>query len=146
MTNVHDGASRFGPSGWFTSGTSEWRENLQLITGPLKPDDERMTRAKADHETCSYCGSITPQYFVELCARPEVVMEVADWKYGWPHKVYIDIPQGGHFKFYTIHIADLEDLEKHSALILSRTNVHFFKNEEGKIMWKAKPRGRYDGA
>lgn len=146
MTNAHAEHSRFGPVGWFTSGTPEWRENLQTITGPLKPNDERMTRAKADHETCSYCGSITPQYFVELCKRPEVVMEVADWKYGWPHKVYIDVPGGAHFKFYTIHMIDLEDLEAHSALVKSRTDVEFFKNPEGKIMWKAAPRGWYDGS
>jgi hypothetical protein len=41
--------------------------------------------------TCSYCGSIAPEDAVELLrASPNV--HVADMKYGWPHKIYLDVP------------------------------------------------------
>lgn len=41
--------------------------------------------------TCSYCGSIAPEDALELLrASPRV--EVADRKYGWPHKIYFDVP------------------------------------------------------
>jgi hypothetical protein len=42
---------------------------------------------------CSYCGSVDPLSFIELCkpGSPATRFEVADWKYGWPHKVYVDV-------------------------------------------------------
>jgi hypothetical protein len=55
--------------------------------------------------TCSYCGSIHPEdLFNALPATPKIktvtywhgqsrdvpTMEIADWKYGYPHKIYID--------------------------------------------------------
>lgn len=41
---------------------------------------------------CSYCGSVDPETFVKLCEPGAAKrLEVADWKYGWPHKVYIDV-------------------------------------------------------
>lgn len=39
---------------------------------------------------CDYCGSIHPDDLVKEI--PGVRPEWADQKYGWPHKVYVDIP------------------------------------------------------
>lgn len=39
---------------------------------------------------CSYCGSINPD---DLAAEPVLLrVDWADPKYGWPHKLYVDIP------------------------------------------------------
>jgi hypothetical protein len=39
---------------------------------------------------CSFCGSINPE---DLAAEPEWAnLSWADWKYGWPHKFYVGIP------------------------------------------------------
>jgi hypothetical protein len=58
--------------------------------------------------TCSYCGSIHP---ADLLARTDVVrVEWADLKYGWPHKLYIDLPKGDRAKFYTAHFMDFPQL------------------------------------
>lgn len=59
--------------------------------------------------TCWYCGSITAEDFYEILLREEKestdstmdiggrpfplkAIEMADWKYGYPHKLYIRIP------------------------------------------------------
>src|SRR5437762_1132722 len=38
---------------------------------------------------CSYCGSVHPE---DLAAEPAWRANWADRKYGWPHKLYADIP------------------------------------------------------
>ena len=37
--------------------------------------------------TCNYCGSINPD---DLAPVEGWVPDWADWKYGWPHKAYIN--------------------------------------------------------
>jgi hypothetical protein len=40
--------------------------------------------------TCWYCGSISPKAFHELLhTGGDIGLELADMKYGWPHKVYL---------------------------------------------------------
>lgn len=41
------------------------------------------------HRKCSYCGSIHPEDLVTLL-RNGARLEGADWKYGWPHKFYVE--------------------------------------------------------
>lgn len=38
---------------------------------------------------CSYCGSIDPEDLIRFL-KEGCTMHSADWKYGWPHKFYID--------------------------------------------------------
>jgi hypothetical protein len=40
---------------------------------------------------CSYCGSMDPVELAELIEKGEAVMEGSDWKYGWPHKFYVEV-------------------------------------------------------
>lgn len=39
--------------------------------------------------TCSYCGSIHPEDLLEAL-RAGAKLSQADWKYGWPHKFYVE--------------------------------------------------------
>lgn len=58
-----------------------------------------MTLSEAEHSnhrrhdtTCSYCGSISPTDLVRAI-QDGAKLELADFKYGWPHKIYVnDIP------------------------------------------------------
>jgi hypothetical protein len=41
--------------------------------------------------TCDFCGSIHPEdLFVLMRDHASVALDEADWKYGWPHKFYIE--------------------------------------------------------
>lgn len=94
--------------------------------------------------TCSYCGSIHPEdLFNFLTSGAKLFM--ADLKYGWPHKFYVDnipnpkagqpvvkgythkegehVPTMGvgprytHSKFYTEHLKDVRDEAAFEALV-----------------------------
>lgn len=59
---------------------------------PRAPEDDKSwggMRTAREWWTCGYCGSMHPQ---ELAAaiRLGATVSWADWKYGWPHKVYVD--------------------------------------------------------
>lgn len=51
---------------------------------------------------CRFCGSLHP-HEVALLLEAGAKIHFADWKYGWPHKAYLDNPWG---KFYTRHLID----------------------------------------
>ncbi|MFI5955827.1 hypothetical protein [Cryptosporangium sp. NPDC051539] len=50
-----------------------------------------LDRSHGEHfRRCSWCGSVHPE---DLAAEPEWLRtEWADRKYGWPHKLYVDLP------------------------------------------------------
>jgi hypothetical protein len=77
--------------------------------------------------TCSYCGSIHPADLLDLTAGEEFAwqrqttgqdgqpqerstVEWADWKYGYPHKLYIDLPKSDRAKFYSRHLIDHREM------------------------------------
>ena len=39
--------------------------------------------------TCSYCGSMHPSDLLEALSQG-ANLSTADWKYGWPHKLYVN--------------------------------------------------------
>ena len=104
-------AQRFGtqicrpPSG--RRPTVEWDEKThtwqELADVPLHGDNKQ-------YRTCSYCGSIHPEDFYNyLTTVPNLKVGGSDWKYGWPHKFYIEnIPNLAWAKWYNIHLLDLE--------------------------------------
>jgi hypothetical protein len=40
---------------------------------------------------CGYCGSMEPIELAKLIEAGKVTMSGSDWKYGWPHKFYVDV-------------------------------------------------------
>lgn len=61
----------------------------------------RPSRTRRDHaepysepyRTCGYCGSIHPEDLYRAMMRhpsPDFRITGSDWKYGWPHKFYVD--------------------------------------------------------
>lgn len=56
-----------------------------------RKDDASKMGQPIPFPTCTWDGSVQPEQFIKFCEQG-LVMEVADWKYGWPHKVYIDVP------------------------------------------------------
>lgn len=120
--------------------------------------------------TCSFCGSGHPADVVRALAAGAKFC-AADWKYGWPHKFYLDgiqNPIAGqqiivgsksngrnveyirgralpktHGKWYNIHLRDLdaEDFAELAGLIRSMTGIQFDRQENG-IKYVAVGHGR----
>lgn len=40
---------------------------------------------------CGYCGSMDPVELAELIEAGKAIMSGSDWKYGYPHKFYVDV-------------------------------------------------------
>lgn len=86
----HDGdwqASRFGQSTWRKKGEK------------LRPDAD----LPEPFSTCSYCGSIHPEDLL-AALQAGATLSGADWKYGWPHKFYVDNipnPNAGGMSYFT---------------------------------------------
>jgi len=40
---------------------------------------------------CGYCGSMDPVELAELIEAGKATMSGSDWKYGYPHKFYVDV-------------------------------------------------------
>lgn len=56
-------------------------------------------------QCCSWCGSMHPSDLAAALRAGEASGHWADFKYGWPHKWYVDgVP--GSIKFYTEHLQD----------------------------------------
>jgi hypothetical protein len=65
---------------------------------------------------CNYCGSLHPEDLVRLLKECERA-EFADRKYGYPHKIYLDMPNHKMLKFYTKHLIDLKDKETVNTIL-----------------------------
>lgn len=66
-------AQRFAPPSWHAKGVKLHPEN----------DDVPAFRS------CSYCGSMHPEDLV-AALNAGARLGGSDWKYGWPHKFYVD--------------------------------------------------------
>lgn len=99
-------------------------------------------RLNAPGERCSYCGSIRPRDLVEAIEQGRATgVEWADLKYGWPHKMYLEI-DGVHSKFYSEHLRDIP----FPSPAFDRVNkaiepwgIRFAKSAEGKLQWAGRP-------
>jgi hypothetical protein len=96
------------------------------------------------HSRCTYCGSLTVADAIKAMQTPGTHYSGSDWKYGWPHKFYIEIPCEPHEyeagtkveagqlmrlfssrsflyrKFYTTHLLDATPEQFADFSILSR--------------------------
>lgn len=99
--------------------------------GQFKPHTWKHRNGE-DFRRCSYCGSINPDDLITLANQKDLHFEVADWKYGWPHKVYVD---GGRIKFYTNHVIDTRNAGGISTLLFMKTGIHF-EVKDNEVWWK----------
>lgn len=98
----------------------------QVMASMGQIDDTRWMPASDAicHEYCSYCGSMKPEALVEHL-ESGARLELADMKYGWPHKFYATAADGGHIgKFYTAHITDYGIDREALSAITAALKVH----------------------
>jgi hypothetical protein len=86
---------------------------------------------------CSYCGSITVDDAIRFLKTPGTHFSGSDWKYGWPHKFYIE-PYGKdgkqlYLKFYNTHLVDEEDdmIIKWGIISKSCFGIGWTRDKEG---------------
>lgn len=98
-----------------------------------------------EDNTCSYCGSIHPNQALFRLSTPGHSVSGADWKYGWPHKFYLDPLPGsdqklGATKFYNDHLMDADQsvFEQISNLSERLLGIKWDKHE-GQLRWFAVP-------
>lgn len=77
---------------------------------------------------CSWCGSLHPREAAEMI-RNGSRLEIADRKYGWPHKAYLSDPWG---KFYTVHLQDASDEDRE---VIERAYGLRFTFYQDKVSW-----------
>jgi hypothetical protein len=69
------------------------------------------SRDDASFRTCHWCGSVHPQDLLKLrdAQRIAHVDRSVDWKYGWPHKVYVDVKNADQNQLYAIGSASSDE-------------------------------------
>jgi hypothetical protein len=102
-----------------------------------------MARGGSSEVRCTYCGSMTPQRAIELLRTAGTTYSGCDWKYGWPHKFYIQKAgwknaDDGPGKFYSEHLLDCDDaaLAEFNELSRRLLGVSFTRDEKG-LKWGA---------
>jgi hypothetical protein len=158
-------AQRFAPHTFRVRSTRASREGTWIDQEPpeeLVPDIL---------PSCSYCGSLTIDDFLQGLETSGAHFSGSDWKYGWPHKFYLDLPcapyrtsLGGryytengkriaectwgeravrHHKFYSIHLLDAtpEQLERWQRIAQPRLGITF-ELVDGKLKYRA-PHGGF---
>ena len=117
-------------------------------------------------QSCSYCGSMHPDFVLEAL-KDGAKLHGADWKYGWPHKFYIIVPnpqpdkifdlgskwEGGQKvetykgplavfqgKWYNEHLLDEGVPSKLFKLLEEKSGIHF-EIKDGQLYYRAP----YDG-
>lgn len=108
---------------------------------------------------CRYCGSIKVEDAIKFLKQPGTHFSGADWKYGWPHKFYLEpvnpeaekvvevgsqsengttTPIMGkrphlHYKFYNSHLKEAteEQLKEFSELSTKAFGIAWGRDDKG---------------
>jgi hypothetical protein len=82
---------------------------------------------------CSYCGSVTVEGACKLLETSGTHYSGSDWKYGWPHKFYLDSVDGKYFKFYSVHLHGCSDelFERFAKLCSRYLGITWERDEKG---------------
>lgn len=144
----------WGGAPYYLEATEELRHALTSLQGASRVNTESDSarwewNAGDPFYTCSYCGSIHPTALATLLKTQGAHFSGSDWKYGYPHKFYLDVDADllyegspeAHMKFYTRHLADLPDGEMKAIadLIELFFSIRFNRADDGRLAWKAKP-------
>ena len=84
------------------------------------------------YTTCSWCGSMHINDFICVLQEHPIIpvdffptADWADWKYGYPHKLYVNRPGGMGGKFYIAHLRDHTDRIREFNEVIRPTGVVF---------------------
>jgi len=152
--SCHDGARRWGPD--------------PIVWSPPRVDKEY--GVSEPFRRCSYCGGIHPEDLIKLLGEG-AELHGADWKYGWPHKFYVEgipnkttelvakvgsttkdgvttpmlgkPPRECHVKWYNEHITDagFDDEARSALLSVLETSGIVFSMKDGELVYRSPGHG-----
>jgi hypothetical protein len=142
-----------------------WSARFAPHTFAVRPSTPTDPRDPYAH--CSYCGSITVADMLTLMQTTGTKWSASDWKYGWPHKFYLDAPcepfqrvvsmqtelvsgerverpvystaSVHHLKFYSVHLIDATDdqLSTWNEAVAPTVGVYFYRDDAGALTWQS---------
>jgi hypothetical protein len=69
------------------------KKEIKMLFGSCENSVKQGYEVRKDgFKHCGYCGSMDPVELAELIEKGEATLHGSDWKYGYPHKFYVDIP------------------------------------------------------
>lgn len=93
---------------WLVRGdTPEYKAYIREVTRqPDLPDSDERFRDTDPYVTCSFCASLHPDEFLRA-AFLGAKIGGSDWKYGYPHKFYVDWPNPEPERLYPVsHLSE----------------------------------------
>jgi hypothetical protein len=76
---------------WMPARPGGTRDEIEIDEWQGRRRMETRLRPYAEpFRSCSWCGGIAAEDLVALAQAHVLHFEVADMKYGWPHKIYVD--------------------------------------------------------
>jgi hypothetical protein len=96
---------------------------LTAAHGSPAPDAVYQLSEPDIHQTCSYCGSVSPDTLLAALKTVGTQYSVARWDFNYPHKFYLEIP----CKEYRVFLG-IEDDEKKFAFRHRRSHVFYFEH------------------
>jgi hypothetical protein len=123
-------------------GNEAWpaRPTVHDASRYLNPLIEPHWREHLGWRHCSYCRSIHPGDLLTALARG-ATLGGSDWKYGWPHKFYVEKAGPGAVKWYNTHLEDTgygaEALAALLAALEQHAGIRFELRPEG--LWYSAP-------
>lgn len=96
--------------------------------------DKYEQRGGESFRRCSYCGSVHPQDLLKARNEGKIgsVDRSVDWKYGWPHKIYVDV-DGSFAKFYNVHTLEPFLSKEEQIKLFEFVGYSFWFAEKGGI-------------
>lgn len=106
-------------------------------------EEAEFEKREDGYRHCSFCGSLHPEDLAKLLNEGKAELHGSDWKYGWPHKFYVDIVDSetgetSYAKFYNNHLGllDKKTFKKVTPIINKLSGIKFELKEDG-LYYKA---------
>ena len=92
---------------------------------------------------CPYCGSLDPIELTGLIKEGKAVMSGSDWKYGWPHKFYVDIIKDKIVETDKVETIYAKFYSEHLNFVPDESIEEVFKviSDACGILWAKDPKG-----
>lgn len=125
IAHVHDYQARI----YYPDGKAPWR--------PATPPNIEAEQYSGSLRSCQFCGSMHPE---DLAAaiRAGATVEWADFKYGWPHKVYVYKVPNPHAGMIEVRSSSSSEVPGYERVAHPRYNKRTGERVDDHVWWVQK--------